>query len=104
MEPDYIEGQVNEETGLVKGTIPEVMSFLFETYSNISPTVLNEKREEILSMTYDNSKPIGLIISSINKYADIAYSTSSPEAPSQLINIDLIILTKSGVFPHDIRM
>ena len=61
VKPDYLEGQVNEETGLVKGTIPEVMSFLFETYGNISPTVLNETREEILSMTYDNSKPIDLL-------------------------------------------
>ena len=50
MEPDYIEGQVNEEIGLVKGIIPEVMSFLLETYGNISPTVLNEKREETLSI------------------------------------------------------
>ena len=94
VKPDYLEGQVNEETGLVKGTIPEVMSFLFETYGNISPTVLNEKREEIFTpsqLTY--------FFSSINKYAGIADSMGSPDSPNQLINIALIILTRSEVPP-----
>ena len=104
IEPEYIEGLVNEETGLVVGTIPEIMAYLFETYGNISPTVLNEKREEMLSYTYDNTKPIDLLFTAINKYAGIADSAGSPETPSQLINIALIILSRSGVFSHDIRM
>lgn len=69
------------------------MSFFFETYGNISHTVLNEKWEEILSMTYENSKSIDLLSPSINKYAGMANLDSFPEVPSQSIIIALIIFT-----------
>ena len=50
-------------------------------------------------MAYDNPKPIDLLFFSINKYAGMADFKGSPEVPSQLIIIALIILTGSGIFP-----
>jgi hypothetical protein len=98
-----MEGYVDEDTGLVRGTVPEIMKYLFETYGHISPTTLNEKREEILNMTYDPNKPIDLLYNKISKYDTVVDVVGSPETPSQLVNIALIILEKTGIFPHDIR-
>ena len=103
IENDYMEGYVDEDTGLVRGTVPEIMKYLFETYGHISPTTLNEKREEILNMTYDPNKPIDLLFNKISKYATVADVAGSPETPSQLVNIAPIILAKPGIFSHDIR-
>ena len=103
IENDYMEGYVDEDTGLVRGTVPEIMTYLFATYGHISPTTLNEKREEILNMAYDPSKPIDILFNRISKYATVADVAGSPETPTQLINMAFIILTKTGIFAHDIR-
>ena len=39
----------------------------------------------------------------ISKYATVADEAGSPETPTQLINMALIILTKTDIFAHDIR-
>ena len=61
-----------------------------------------KKREEILNMAYDPSKPIDLLFNKISNYATVADVAGSPETPSQLINIVLIILAQTGIFSHDI--
>ena len=93
-----MEGLIDEDTGLVRGTIPEIMKYLFDTYGHISATTLNEKREEILNQSYDPGKPIDILFNKISKYAMVADVAGSPETPTQLIDIVLIILTCSGVF------
>jgi hypothetical protein len=104
IENDYMEGYVDEDTGLVRGTVPEIMTYLFGTYGHISPTTLNEKCEEILTMAYDPSKPIDILFNRISKYATVADVAGSPETPTQLINMALIILSKTSIFAHDIRI
>ena len=58
IENDYIEGYVDEDTGLVRGTVPERMTYLSDISWHISPTTLNEEDEEILNLAYDPSKLI----------------------------------------------
>ena len=99
----FMEGFIDEDTGLVRGTIPEIMKHLFDTYGHISATTLNEKRQEISNQSYDPGKPIDILFNKISKYATVADVAGSPETPTQLINMALIILTRSGIFTHDIR-
>ena len=46
------ERYVDEDTGLVRGSASEIITYLFEVYGHISPTTLNEKREEIFNLAY----------------------------------------------------
>jgi hypothetical protein len=101
--PDYLEAITNDDTGLITGTIVSIMVYLFENFGYVNPTALNEKRDEILALTIDTDKPIDTIFNAINKYTGVAEAAGSDETPEQLINLAMILLTKSGIFANDIR-
>jgi hypothetical protein len=101
--PDFLEALTDDDTGLITGTIVEIMAYLFDTFGYVNPTALNDKRDEILALTIDANKPIDTLFNTINKYAGVAEAAGSDETPAQLINIAMILLTKSGMFTNDIR-
>jgi hypothetical protein len=101
--PDYLEAITDDDTGLITGTIVAIMQYLFETFGYVNPTALNDKRDEILALIVDNDKPIDTVFNAINKYAGVAEAAGSEETPAQLINLAMILLTKSGIFANDIR-
>ena len=103
IEADYLEGKLNIDTGLIEGNISEIMAYLFDTYGHISPTLLHDKREELLNTSYNTAKPIDILFNDVSKYASVAEAAGNPETPEQLISIALIILTRTGAFSHDIR-
>ena len=79
------------------------MAYLFDTYEHISPTILHEKREEMLNTSYDTPKLIDILFNDVSKYTSIVEAAGTPETPEQLISISLIMLTRTGAFSHDIR-
>jgi hypothetical protein len=103
LNPEYLEAITDDETGVIKGTIVDIMAHLFSTYGYINPTTLNDKRDEILALTVDNNRAIDAISNTIQNYAGVADAAKSEETPAQLINLTLILLTKSGLFATDIR-
>jgi hypothetical protein len=103
VQPDFLEAITDDDTGLIIGTIVTIMTYLFENFGYVNPTALNDKRDEILTLTIDNDKPIDTVFNAINKYAGVAEAAGSDETPAQLINLAMILLTKSGLFTNDIR-
>ena len=57
VDPDYLEAITDDETGSILGTVTEIMIDLFAVYGYVNPTTLNDKRDEILALTVNNSKP-----------------------------------------------
>jgi hypothetical protein len=94
---------VDDDTGLLQGTIPQVLSDLFDTYGSITPQSLAAAKAELESTTYDHSKPIVNVFTAISSYALMAEHANSAETPTQLLNIGIIIISRSALFSGDIR-
>jgi hypothetical protein len=94
---------IDDETGLLEGTVPEIMKELFDTYGAITPQSLTTAKAKLESTTYNHSRPIVNIFTAINDYANMAEAANAAETPIQLINIGLIIITRSTIFSSDIR-
>lgn len=104
IEDEYLAPFVDEATGLITSDINEFMTSLVSTYGDISPIMLNQKREEITTMVYeDHNKPVDIIFTAIEKYSDLADLSGAKESPDQMVNMAKIILTRSGLFTQDIR-
>ena len=94
---------IDDETGLLEGTIPEIMKELFDTYGAITPQSLTAAKAKLEATSYIHSKPIVNIFTAINDYANMADAANAAETTTQLINIGLIIITRSTIFASDIR-
>jgi hypothetical protein len=103
LDADCLTDLIDDETGLLEGPVHHIMSHLFETYGAITPQTLTSAKAALETTTYNHSKPITNVFTAINDYATMADAANSAENPTQLINIGLIIITRSTLFASDIR-
>jgi hypothetical protein len=103
VDPDCLANLIDDETGLLEGPVHNIMKHLFETYRAITPQTLTSAKAALETTTYNHAKPIANVFTAINEYANMADAANSGETPTQLINIGLIIITRSTLFGSDIR-
>ena len=103
VDPDCLADLIDGDTGLLEGPVPNIMKQLFETYGATTPQTLTTAKATLETTTYDHTKPIINIFTAINDYANMAEAAEATETQTQLINIGLIIITRSTIFSSDIR-
>jgi hypothetical protein len=103
LDEDCLADLIDDDTGLLKGTIPEIIQTLFDTYVSITPQSLAAAKAKVEAITYNHGRPIVTIFTEINEYASMAEATHAAETTEQLINIGIIIITRSTIFSSDIR-
>ena len=94
---------IDEDTGVIRGTVQNTMDYLFSTYGNISDQKLNETRQETINHTYIHANPIANLFIVINKYAVMAQAQGTPETSEQLISIGRIIITNANIFADSVE-
>jgi hypothetical protein len=104
LDADVLSDLIDDATGLLVGTVPDIMRGLYETYGTVTPQALNTAKEKLGTIAYDHSRPIANLFTSINDYAHMAEASGATETPEQLINIGLIIVTRATIFATDIRV
>jgi hypothetical protein len=103
LDADCLADLIDDDTGLLEGTIPEILQSLFDTYGDITPQSLTAAKAKVEGTTYNHSRPIVNLFTDINEYANMADAAHAAETTEQLINIGIIIITRSTIFASDIR-
>jgi hypothetical protein len=103
VDSDCLADLIDDDTGLLKGPVPHIMKKLFKTYGAITPQTLTAVKATLEATTYNHTKPIMNIFTAINDYANMAKAAEAAKTQAQLINIGLIIITRSTIFSSDIR-
>jgi hypothetical protein len=103
LDEDCLADLIDDDTGLLVGTIPQILQSLFDTYGAITPQSLATAKAKVEASTYNHARPIVNIFTAINEYANMADAAQAAETPTQLINIGIIIITRSTIFSSDIR-
>ena len=103
VDPDCLADLIDDNTGLPEGPVPNIMKQLFETYGAITPQTLTAAKTTLETTTYEHTKQIMTIFRAINDYANMAEAAEATETQTQLINIGLIVITRSTIFSSDIR-
>jgi hypothetical protein len=102
LDEDCLADLIDDDTGLLEGSIPEIIQTLFDTYGAITPQSLAAAKSKVESTTYNHSRPIVTIFTDINEYANMAEAAHASETTEQLINLGIIIITRSTIFSSDI--
>jgi hypothetical protein len=103
LDEDCLADLIDDDTGLLQGTIPQILQSLFDTYGAITPQSLATAKAAVEAISYNHARPIVNIFTEINEYANMADAAQAAETPTQLINIGIIIITRSTIFSSDIR-
>jgi hypothetical protein len=103
LDQDCLADLIDDDTGLLEGTVPEILQTLFDTYGDITPQSLAAAKSKVESITYNHARPIVNIFTAINEYANMAEAANAAETTSQLINIGIIVITRSTIFASDVR-
>ncbi len=83
--------------------IPQILQSLFDTYRAITPQSLAAAKSKVEAATYNHSRPIVNIFTELNEYANMAEAAHASKTTEQLINLGIIIVTRSTIFSSDIR-
>jgi hypothetical protein len=97
VDPDCLADLIDNDTGLLEGPVPNIMKQLLETYGVITPQTMTAAKATLETTTYNHTKLIVNIFTAINDYANIAEAADAAEKQTQLINIGLIIITRSTI-------
>jgi hypothetical protein len=103
LDGDVIANMVDDVTGLLEGTIPEIFQSLYKTYGKISPQALAAARRDTEAIVYNHSRPIVNLFTQISKYAQMADHAGASASQAQLIDFGTIVLTASTRFASDLR-
>jgi uncharacterized membrane protein YgcG len=103
LDDDCLADLINEDTGHIQGTVPEIFLDLYRTFGAITPQTLAKAKADLEQTVYDHTKPLSNVFTAIARHADMATAAESEETTAQLINIGLIIITRPTVFANDIR-
>jgi hypothetical protein len=103
LDEDCLAHLINDNTGLLVGTIPQILQSLFDTYRAITPQSLATAKAKVEASTYNHARPIVNIFTAINEYANMANAAQAAKTPTQLINIGIIIINRSTIFSSDIH-
>ena len=93
----------DDETGSLSGTIPEIIQSLMDTFGAITPQTLAAAKAKVEETNYEHSRPIANMFTRINEYSLMADHARASETAQQMINMGLIIITRSNIFSSDIR-
>jgi hypothetical protein len=103
IDDDCLADLIDEDTGLLQGTIPEIFAELYSTFGSITPQSLAVAKAKLDNTVYNHSRPIVNLFTTITEYANMADAANAAETSTQLINIGIIIITRSTYFASDIR-
>ena len=104
LDKNVLSDLIDNSTGLLVGTIPEIMAELYNMHGTITPQSLTAAKSKLETITYDHSFPISNLLTAINDYANISEANGSTKTPVQLVNTGLIILTRASIFANDVRI
>jgi hypothetical protein len=97
---DCLANLIDDDTGLLEGTIPQIIQTLFDTYGSITPQSLAAAKAKVEAITYNQGQPIITIFTEIKEYASMAETAHATKRTKQSINIGIIIIT---IFSSNIR-
>ena len=93
----------SKTTNKINKTIPEILTYLFKTYGDVSPQELMSLRSEIEHMTFDPKEPVNAIFTEIEDFADIAEAINDPILTVHKYKLAYVVLQNTKRFKSGLR-
>jgi hypothetical protein len=74
---------INEDTGLIQGTVPEMFINLHRTFRAITPQILATAKATLEATIHNHTKPLANVFTAIARCADMASAAECEETTPQ---------------------
>ena len=88
---DYIQENIDNVTYVLSGTVTDIIQYLFNTYSQISPEELTTMKADLLNMTFDTT--MASIQSSHDLFVLLLWAVLIASCAIWLFLIDFVFIT-----------
>ena len=85
-------------TDMITETIPEIISYLRNTYGQLSPAQLKEHNRTIYDMVYNLATTSNSVFNNIQDFEDIGILLQNTKMDMQLITYAYLVFQKAGIF------
>ena len=98
VEAKYLKALRNPITNKITKTIPEIFSYLFDTYGDVSPQELRMLTSQVEALNFPPNEPVDTIFSEIDELATIAELAKAPMSEQQKINMGYLLLQNTQIY------
>ena len=99
IEPAYLDELRDSTTNAITSTIPDILSFLFSNYGDITPETILEKAQRIRDMEFSVADPLMKLYTPIEELQQLAEEVL-PFTTAQLLEIGLAVLKRTELYSN----
>ena len=96
----YLDELRNENTNTIQKTIPEILSYLFENFADVSAQDVGKAEEKLNDMHWNISDPPMVVYTAIDDMQKLASAANIPRTAEQLISIGIGVIQRTGDFEN----
>jgi hypothetical protein len=100
IEPTYLASLRDRNSNSLRGTVNEILAHLQTTYGHISPQMMEDREQELITMVYNPKFPIDTIFNAVEDFSDYAELAQHPITAHQTIAKAYLLLNKTGPSPN----
>ena len=82
IDADCLANLIDEDTGLLQGTVPEMFADLYSTFGAITPETLTAAKAKLVQTVYNHTRPIINLFTAIMAYLNMADATNASDTPT----------------------
>jgi hypothetical protein len=102
IEPTYLASLRDRNSNSLRGTVNDILAHMQTTYGRISPQMMEDREQELRTMTYNPKFPIDTIFNAVEDFSDYAELAQQPITVHQTIAKAYLLLNKTGRFKQAI--
>ena len=102
-EPNYLQPLKDTTTDMITHDIPAIISWLIQTYGQVSEIAMLEKEQNLSALKYDTTQPVDFVFNAVNKFCDLADMNQMPVSDRRKCQFAYVILQKSRAFLDSLK-
>jgi hypothetical protein len=79
LDDDVLADLIDDATGLLIGTVPDIMRELYDMYGTVTPQALTTAKAKLEITAYEHSRPIANLFTGITDYAHMAEASGATQ-------------------------
>ena len=103
IEPEYLEALRDPITYMIQDPIPDIITFLQDTYGKITPQELADREDALRNFHYEPWKPVDLVFNKITQYKDLCELCHNQKTDTQLVQLAYLIFNKTRIYTDALK-
>ena len=101
--PNYLKGITDRTTQRLIPSIPEIMTWLYDQYGHVTPTMFLAEQNRIMNLSYTPSNPISELWDELEDLQDLSTRANHNLPDALLISLAWSLLNKCGIYAKDLN-